>query len=65
MEHDLNQIFIIALATSIRQSTRGYWASRKCVNVNDLAIHVTSLLKLQDGQQASMLIRVDGKSKNK
>lgn len=50
-EHDLNKVFIKRLDMDIRQSMRGYWASRESASLYNLAFHPTSLLKLQGGRQ--------------
>lgn len=64
-EHDLNLFFIKELDKSIRQSMRGYWASRKSPSPYDVAFHATSLFKLQGGGNEAIHSQVGVKSYNR
>lgn len=58
VKQELNEIFVDRIHKSIRWSMISYSTSRKMTSRHDLAVHATSILKLQGGRQGLKLAQL-------
>lgn len=64
-EHELKEVFIKELRTSMRQSMSGYWVSRKSTNLFYISFFAIFLLNSIDIQQGSLHSQAGAKSQNR